>query len=148
MVVRKAKRNRHQRGRTTGGWGFGKRHRGKGSRGGHGHSGAGKRGAHKVSFYTAHGGKINLGKRGIQFKPRVYAIPVKVISLEGLDRNAKAWGTTSGGIIEVDLTKLGFTKVLSDGKLNHKLKVICHQFSEGAKKKIEGAGGQAVTPKE
>ncbi len=142
MVVRKQKRGRYQRGRRTGGWGFGKRHRGKGSRGGHGHSGIGKRGAHKVSFYTAHGGSIVLGKRGMQFKARTYKIPVKTISIEEIDRNAGKWGH------EIDLIKLGYTKVLGQGTLNHKLKIICHQFSESAKKKIEKAGGEAVMPKE
>ena len=147
MVVRKAKRNRHQRGRRTCGWGFGKRHRGKGSRGGHGHSGAGKRGAHNVSFYTAHGGSITLGKRGMQFKVRTYKQPVKIISIETIDAHMHEWGKKVGDVMELDLTKLGYTKVLSSGKLNHKLKIICQQFSESAKKKIEEAGGQAVQPK-
>ena len=141
MVVRKSKRSRHQRGRTTGGWGFSKRHRGKGSRGGHGYSGAGKRGAHRESFYHARGIEP-LGKKGIQFKPRTFKVPEKTITIEEIDRNASKWGT------EVDLTKLGFTKVLGQGKLTHKLKVTCHQFSESAKKKIEEAGGQIVQPKE
>jgi len=171
MVVRKQKRSRYQRGRRTGGWGFGKRHRGKGSRGGHGHSGAGKRGAHKVSFYTAHGGTISLGKRGMQFKARTYKIPVKTISIEELDKMASRLEkkVNVGQVMEaakkfaeeqklgtlakeamciIDLSKEGYTKVLGQGKLNHKLKIICHQFSESAKKKIEKAGGEAVTPKE
>lgn len=171
MVVRKQKRSRYQRGRRTGGWGFGKRHRGKGSRGGHGHSGAGKRGAHKVSFYTAHGGKISLGKRGMQFKARTYKIPVKTISIEELDMMASKWGkkVNADGTMEavqkfaeehklgklekeatfvIDLSKEGYTKVLGQGTLSHKLKITCHQFSESAKKKIEKAGGEAVMPKE
>ena len=85
-----------------------------------------------------------MGKRGIQFKPRTHQALTKTVSIETLDRNAKHWGKESQGILEVDLTKLGFTKVLSDGKLSHKLKVICHQFSEGAKKKIEAAGGSVI----
>jgi len=146
MVVRKAKRNRHQRGRTTGGWGFSKRHRGKGSRGGHGHSGTGKRGAHNESYYYSKGIEP-LGKVGMQFKARTYKMPVKTISLEMVDKHAEAWGKKTQDIIEIDLTSKGFTKVLSNGTVNHKLKVICYQFSESAKKKIEEAGGQAVQPK-
>lgn len=168
MVMRKAKRNRHQRGRRTGGWGFGKRHRGKGSRGGHGFSGKGKRGAHKESYYYSRG-LPTLGKVGMQFKPRVYKVPAKTVSIEELDKRAsklekkmnvegtieaakkfveerKLGELEEGTVFVFDLTKEGYTKVLGQGKLNHKLKIICHLFSESAKKKIEDAGGQAVQP--
>jgi len=36
-------------------------------------------------------------------------------------------------------------KILGDGELKKPLKITAHQFSKQAKKKIEAAGGQAVT---
>lgn len=143
MVVRKQKRSRKQRGKSSHGWGFSKRHRGKGHKGSSGH---GKRGAHREGMFYSRG-EEPLGKHGMQFKPRVFKLPVKTVSLEMIDRNVQSWGKKEGNMFEIDLTKLGYTKVLSDGKINHKLKIICHKFSESAKKKIEGAGGQAIQPK-
>jgi large subunit ribosomal protein L15 len=139
MVVRKNKKSRKQRGKTSHGWGFSKRHRGKGHKGTSGH---GKRGAHRESMFHAQGIEP-IGKHGILFKPRVIKIPVRAISLEELDRKIEQLGTKQGDFYLVDLTKHGYNKVLGDGKLTHKAKIICANFSEPAKAKIKKAGGEA-----
>jgi large subunit ribosomal protein L15 len=77
------------------------------------------------------------------FKPRVIKIPVRAISLEELDRKIEQLGTKQGDFYLVDLTKHGYNKVLGDGKLTHKAKIICANFSEPAKAKIKKAGGEA-----
>jgi len=133
MVVRRQKKSRRQRGKTTYGWGFTKRHRGKGHKG---TSGGGKRGAHRESSFYAKGIEP-IGKHGIQFKPRVYKAPENLITIEELDKRF---------VNEVDLAKLGYTKVLGTGKLTHKIKVTCANFSDSAKEKIKAAGGEAIVP--
>jgi large subunit ribosomal protein L15 len=140
MVVRRQKKSRKQRGKTSHGWGFSKRHRGKGHKGS---SGGGKRGAHRES--TAHAlGYEPIGKRGILFKPRVIKIPINPISIEELDRKIEQLGTKQGDIFIVDLAKHGYNKVLGKGKLTHKVKATCTSFSESAKRKIRAAGGEAI----
>src|SRR3989338_836944 len=114
MVVRRQKRSRRQRGKSTHGWGFTKRHRGKGHKGS---SGVGKRGAHRESYYHALGFEP-IGKHGILFKPRVVKVPEAIMSLEDLER-------LSGSKNEVDIIKLGNVKLLGKGKITKKLKVVC-----------------------
>ncbi|MEM4248193.1 MAG: uL15m family ribosomal protein [Candidatus Nanoarchaeia archaeon] len=143
MVVRKQKKSRKQRGKTSHGWGFSKRHRGKGHQG---TSGVGKRGAHRESTFHAQGFEP-IGKYGMQFKPRVAKVPVKPISIEELDRRIEHLGTKQGDVFVVDLSKHGYNKVLGDGKLTHKVKVTCLSFSESAKEKIKKAGGEAAEAK-
>jgi large subunit ribosomal protein L15 len=45
---------------------------------------------------------------------------------------------------EVDLTKLGYGKVLGGGSLSKPLKIKAHLFSKKAKEKIQKAGGEAI----
>ena len=44
----------------------------------------------------------------------------------------------------VDVSKLGVSKVLSEGKLTKKFSVKAKEFSEKAKMKIEKMGGKAI----
>jgi len=82
-------------------------------------------------------------KRGFNHPPR------KVFSIVNLDR--------LNGLGETEITpelllQRGIlsnlrdgVKVLGDGKLEKALQVKAHRFSDGARKKIETAGGRAVT---
>ena len=45
---------------------------------------------------------------------------------------------------EIDVTELGFGKVLGGGNITKPLKIKAHVFSKKAKEKIEKAGGEAV----
>ena len=145
MVVRRKKKSRKLRGSSTHGWGFSKRHRGKGSRGGHGHAGVGKRGAQKETFYLSKG-IAPIGKFGISVKPRVVKIPIKVINLRDLCEKLEFWAVQkniekSVDAYKIDLSKLGYTKLLADGKVTRKLDIKCKSCSAKAKQKVEAAGG-------
>lgn len=100
--------------------------------------------------YWFEGGQMplyrRLPKRGFnnaKFR-KAYAI-VNVGQLE----NAFADGTTvdAAAIREARLinAKTGPIKVLGSGELTKKLTVTADRFSESAKRKIESAGGQALT---
>ncbi len=145
MVVNKRKKNRKLRGSRTYGWGSPKKHRGKGSRGGVGKSGMGKRGQHKMSLLNALGIK-NLGSHGF-VRPRQETFEDKAINLKVIDMNVDKWiakkmAVEEKGMISLDLEKLGFTKVLGAGTVSRKMIIKADKFSEGAKEKIEAAGGK------
>jgi len=74
----------------------------------------------------------------------VYAI-VNVGQLEGAFEDGAT--VDSGSIREARLVnaKTGPIKVLGGGELTKKLNITADRFSESAKRKIEAAGGQAVT---
>jgi len=134
MVVRFRKKSRKMRGSKTHGWGMKKKHRGAGSQGGRGQAGMMK---HKKSWMLAndphHFGKIGF-KVPLEVKSKVNAI-----TLRDLDILAKKLNKT-----EIDISELGFDKVLSNGKLTQALTIKAKKFVEKAKKKIEEAGGKAI----
>ncbi|VVB59401.1 50S ribosomal protein L15 [uncultured archaeon] len=145
MVVNKRKKNRKMRGSRTYGWGSPKKHRGKGSRGGVGKSGMGKRGQHKMSLLNALGIK-NLGSHGF-IRPRQETFEDKAINLKVIDMNTDKWlakkiAVEEKGMISIDMEKLGFSKVLGAGTISRKMIIKADKFSEGAKEKIEAAGGK------
>ena len=110
---------------------------------GKGHKGQMARSGHKHKLHFE-GGQMplirRLPKRGFTNYTRVEFIPVNVGSLQGFEEGTE---------VTVDLLKqaglangsgLG-VKILGTGELSKKLTVTAHKFSEGARKKIEGAGG-------
>jgi len=134
MVVRFRKKVRRMRGSKTHGWGAKKKHRGAGSRGGRGQAGMLK---HKKSWMLKYEPN-HFGNIG--FKIPVEAQKnVKAITLKDLDILAKKLNKT-----ELDVSELGFDKVLSTGKLTQALTIKAKKFVENAKKKIEEAGGKAI----
>jgi large subunit ribosomal protein L15 len=145
MVVRRKKKSRKMRGGTSHGWGFSKRHRGKGSRGGHGHAGVGKRGAQKETYYLSLG-IAPIGTHGIRVKPRIIVSKLAEINLKEIEENLNKWLSQkliekSADAYTIDLLKLGYAKLLSDGHIKHKLNVKCKSCSAKAKQKVEAAGG-------
>jgi large subunit ribosomal protein L15 len=145
MVVRRKKKSRKMRGGTSHGWGFSKRHRGKGNRGGHGHAGVGKRGAHNETKYLSLHIEP-LGKHGISVNPRVVDKHLKVINLREVEESLNSWHTKkliekSADAYGVDLTKLGYAKLLSEGQISKKLNIKCKSCSAKAKQKVEAKGG-------
>lgn len=149
MVVRKRKKSRKRRGSRTHGWGAGKKHRGAGHRGGRGAAGTGKRGQQKRSKYLA-AGIQPVGRRGIRLSRRERALRPQPINLKDIEQRLERWvadkkATKEAELFVVDLKKLGYTRVLGEGKLTKKLKLTCDKFSTSAKKKIEEAGGSIIT---
>lgn len=147
MVVRKRKRSRKLRGSSNYGWGFSKRHRGKG------HSpyaggGVGKRGAHRETVYLSQHIQP-IGKHGIQVRPRVTKVSVMLVNIRELEEQLdvlmqKKIAEKKGDTYFADLTKLGFVKLLSEGQASKKLNVVCSSCSAKAKEKIEAVGGSVT----
>jgi large subunit ribosomal protein L15 len=134
MVVRFRKKVRRMRGSHTHGWGAKKKHRGAGSQGGRGKAGMLK---HKKSWmlkYEPH----HFGKIGFKV-PLEVRKEIKAITLKDLDILAKKLNKN-----EIDLSELGYDKVLSSGKITQTLTIKAKKFVEKAKKKIEEAGGKAI----
>ncbi len=147
MVVRKRKKNSRQRGSKTHGWGAMKKHRGAGNRSGRGMAGTGKRAdTKKPSIWKnpKYFGKIGFAERRV--KEKIIAINIESLEANSQKYLADKTATKEGDLIVIDVIKLGYNKVLGSGSLKTKMKVIAPYFSNGAKEKIQQAGGQAIEP--
>lgn len=127
MTVNKRKKNSRQRGSMTHGWGAKKKHRGAGNRGGRGMAGSGKRADQRKPSLMKD--KHYFGKHGFVNKQRKEA---RCINIEELQR----FGTDT-----INLTELGFDKLLSKGKATRKYSVTVSNATAKAKEKIKKAGG-------
>jgi large subunit ribosomal protein L15 len=122
-----------QRGQRSHGWGEKKKHRGKGSRGGKGWGGSTK---HKRSYvYTYE--PDHFGYRGFHSLKKK-GKSINVGELEGLLAKGKT---------EIDLSELGYTKLLSKGNVSSSIVVKVTKSSPKAKEKIEKAGGKIIAEK-
>lgn len=145
MAFHKRKKNTRMRAKTTHGGGSMKKRRGAGHRGGRGNAGSGKRGDGKKPSYWAR--EKYMGKFGFTKKN----IPVAVISINirSIEEQLNTWMKAGkvkdeNGMIHIDLTSLGFTKLLSTGNATKKLKIIVDYASAKAVEKIKAAGGDIV----
>ena len=57
---------------------------------------------------------------------------------------ARGLAKLEGDTLAVDASAFGVGKVLGSGRVTRKMKVSAAAFSEGAKKKLEASGGQAL----
>jgi large subunit ribosomal protein L15 len=121
------KKTRKMRGSRTHGYGAGKKHRGKGSKGGKGYAGSTK---HRRSYIYKYEPE-HFGHKGF------YSLKSKskTIGVGSLEKMA-------GGKSEIDLTSMGYDKLLSNGAISKPLVVKIGKFSKKAKEKVEAAGGQ------
>lgn len=145
MVVRRRKKSRKLRGRTrTMGWGRIGQHRKSGSRGGFGLVGFHK---HKWTWtvkYAPHW----FGKHGFTQPPTIVA-EINAINVGELDEIAQDMlrqgiAKKENNKVVIDVSILGFNKVLGKGKITLPLKVITPAITERAREKIEAAGGEVV----
>ena len=130
--MRKARRNRKFRGIATHGYGSKKKHRGRGSHGGGGWAGAFKH--HKIGwkkFHPEHYEKAKFKSLQARFGTRKPAITLRELA------------KLIAGQKEFDVAAAGFGKVIGAGPAP-KATIKALGFSEGAKEKIEAAGGKAV----
>jgi len=148
VVVRRRKKSRKLRGRTrTMGWGRIGQHRKSGSRGGFGLVGFHK---HKWTWtikYAPHW----FGKHGFTQPPTIVA-EINAINVGELDEIARDMlgqgiARKEDNKIVIDVSVLGFNKVLGRGKITLPLKVITPAITERAREKIEAAGGEVVISK-
>ncbi|RLG83751.1 MAG: 50S ribosomal protein L15 [Thermoprotei archaeon] len=145
MVVRRRKKSRKLRGRTrTMGWGRIGQHRKSGSRGGFGLVGFHK---HKWTW-TIKYAPYWFGKHGFTQPPAIVAEinAVNVGELDEIARDMLRQGIAKkeDNKIVIDVSVLGFNKVLGRGKITLPLKVVTPAITEKAREKIEAAGGEVV----
>jgi len=142
MVITKRKKVVKYRAHTTHGGGHRKKRRGAGSRGGRGRAGSGKRAGQK----KAGGIFVITGKGG--FRPRrdvAPVVPVNVghFTLQTVEKLvAKGKAVKDGDSYSIDLSLLGYTKLLGAGNPTVKLNLSVSQYSSRAEEKIKAAGGR------
>src|SRR3989344_5726056 len=145
MVVRRRKKVGHYRGshRTHGG-GHPKKRRGAGSRGGRGNAGTGKKAGQKKA-----GMRYKLGARG--FLPRreethAFERSINIGTLcSQLPRLAREGTVTKqGDIYIVDLSSLGYTKLLGMGNATCKARIAVACASSKASERVAAAGGEVT----
>ena len=145
MTVNKRRKNSRYRGSHTHGGGAKKKRRGFGHRGGKGMAGTGKRAdVKKPSVWKD---VDYFGKYG--FVSKATNQDIKAINIDYLDRNlqdlsSKNLITRENMFYSVDLEKLGFNKLLGNGKVLHKYKIKTSYASKGAVEKVKEAGGEVV----
>ena len=142
------RKGRHLRGSRTHGWGTSGQHRGTGMQGGAGNAG---RYRHKRSRLIRTGEYFHMhyaGKKGF----------TSIASLRPAERTINLWQLSdlvdklsaekktekTGEKVVVDLRELGFSKILGTGSISRAVQVKVDECSEGARKKIKEAGGEAV----
>ncbi len=137
---------RKYRGSRTHGYGRVGQHRKGGQRGG-----KGKAGLHKGGWtWTVKYDRYHFGKYG--FKRPVRSIPeIKILNIGQIENILdslidKKIATQDGNRISVNLNALGIGKVLGNGTLSRPLTITARSFSKGARRKIEEAGGSAISP--
>ena len=141
MVKRFKKRVRKLRGSQHHGWGKQKGHKKSGIRGGVGKAGPKTR--HKMRVIR---GLQTIGKHGFT-RPPVVVKGVKQINVSHIEAMLpslvkKGLVEKSGDKYNVNLTDLGYSKLLAQGKVTLPLIITVDAASEKAIEKIEEAGGQ------
>jgi large subunit ribosomal protein L15 len=144
-MIRKTRKINKMRGSRTIGGGCSKKRRGAGHRGGRG-----KAGGHKHMWtWVVKFDPDRFGKSGFK-RPQKTINKFKTVNLDYLDDNAEKLvqqelAEKKGKKIIIDVTKLGYDKVLGNGKVTKPLTIKALLFSKSAVAKIEDNGGEAVT---
>lgn len=143
MIRRKRKINKMRGSRSIGG-GCSKKRRGAGHKGGKGNAGAGKHHwTWTVKFDPNH-----FGKHGFK-RPQKSVHKFNPVNLSYLNEKInklldEGLAIKEGDSIVIDVTKLGYNKVLGSGKLFKSLTIKSPMFSASAEVKIQEAGGEAI----
>lgn len=144
MTINRRRKNTRQRGSKTHGWGAKKKHRGQGHRGGRGMAGTGKRAdSKKPSIWK----ERYFGKYGFVSKtpkPKINAVNISFIEQHIGKFISNGLAKKENDFYSVELEKLGFNKLLGDGKVSNKFKITTQYASKSAVQKVKGAGGEVI----
>jgi len=77
------------------------------------------------------------GKHGFHSPQAIHKVE-KTINLQGVDQLAAGK--------EINLTELGYTKLLGNGKITKALTIHVSAFSKSAQEKVMAAGGKIIAP--
>ncbi|MDD1763388.1 MAG: 50S ribosomal protein L15 [Methanobacteriaceae archaeon] len=143
-MIRKSRKINKLRGSRTNGGGCSKMRRGAGHRGGRGNSGLHK---HMWSWVVKYDPQ-HFGKYGFK-RPQKTVFKFRPVNLDYLNEKAQelvknGQAIEEDGKIVIDVTEMGYNKVLGRGKLTQSLVIKSPLFSQSALRKIEEAGGEAV----
>ena len=143
MIRTKRKINK-QRGSRSNGGGCTKKRRGAGNKGGKGKAGMGK----QHWTWTVIHDPDHFGKHGLK-RPQKMIKKISAVNLIYLEEQAenliaKGLASKEGDVIVIDVTDLGYDKVLGKGKITKTFKISAPQFSASAIEKIEEVGGEAI----
>jgi large subunit ribosomal protein L15 len=141
MPTRFRKKIRKLRGSRTCGWGRVAQHRGSGHRGGFGNAGGHK---HMWSR-TVVEDPDHFGKKGFRAHRKI--LQPRTLNLDEIPSIVKDVGKKGESPekkVKINVTNLGYDKVLGRGKIEKPIIVEAPSFSKTAKGKIESAGGKAV----
>jgi large subunit ribosomal protein L15 len=132
----KLRKHRKMRGSRTQGYGRIGQHRDSGSKG---HR---KVGRHKHLWSLVNNDFPNyFGKHGFH-SPQALHTKENTLNLNKLDELSTQTGTT------IDLTAIGYTKLLGTGKITRALTITVTACSKTAAEKIKAAGGKVITEAE
>ncbi|MFX1536332.1 MAG: uL15 family ribosomal protein [Promethearchaeota archaeon] len=141
MTVRKRKKVRKQRGSRTYGYGrISGGHRKGGSRGGKGN--AGIKNHHRIGRIS----DVIESQKGFTV-PRNPSTDTS-INVGSIDAQfdlliAKNIAKKEGSVIKIDVTGLGYTKVMGKGLVSHPFHLYAEKITPKAQEKIKAAGGKA-----
>ncbi len=146
MAKRFPKRSRKERGHRTHGYGAGKKHRGKGNKGGKGYAWDKHLWVWSLKYDPGHFGKCGFHTPG-QVANRPETANVGLLDAMAEKLVAEKLASMRGASVEIDCAKLGIGKVLGSGKVTRPLILTnCTSFTESAKEKVESAGGSIAAP--
>jgi large subunit ribosomal protein L15 len=142
---------RHLRGSRTHGWGTSGQHRGSGMRGGSGQAGRYRHKRSRLIRTKEYFEMRYAGKKGFISVPQKQRPEraLNLIQLTGLierltqEKRLK----TENNLPVVDLSELGYAKLLGSGSISQAVHVKVGRCSESALRKLKEAGGDATTQK-
>jgi large subunit ribosomal protein L15 len=142
-MIRRTRKIRKMRGSRTVGGGCSKKRRGAGHRGGRGMAGGHK---HMWTWIVKYD-PDHYGKYGFK-RPQKTIYEFKPVNLGFLDEKldelvSDGLALEENGKIVLDVTKLGYNKVLATGRITRPVIIKSPKFSQSAIGKIEDAGGEA-----
>jgi large subunit ribosomal protein L15 len=143
MIRTKRKINKMRGSRSIGG-GCSKKRRGAGNKGGKGIAGSSKQHwTWIVKFDPDHYGKHGFKRPQKMIKK---SNPVNLSFLEEKSEEFIKEGLASkdGDSVIINISDLGYNKVLANGKITKKFIITAPKFSASAKVKIEELGGEAI----
>jgi len=142
-MIKMGRRANKHRGERGNGRGRGKSHnRGAGNRGGKGRAGSGKKGdCKKPSYWKTE----SFGKKafGMNSSEKLKVINIGKVQ-ERIDSLIATKKVKNDEVVALNLTELGFEKLLGSGSLKSKVNITVNEASDNAITKIEAAGGKII----
>jgi large subunit ribosomal protein L15 len=143
MIRTKRKINKLRGSRSNGG-GCTKKRRGAGHKGGRGQAGGKKHHwSWIVKFDPKHYGKYGF-KRNISTVKKVNTVNLDYLDIHSDKLLNDGNASKQGDSIVIDVTTLGYNKVLGNGKVLKPLIIKSPSFSKSAQEKLQEAGGETI----